>query len=108
MSSNALPGRRTTTASPSSKQLTPSELVPILLNEGKRNMVPLASKFAAIALLTLFVGLLLLPKSYTASTTILAQESDIIQPLLEGRAVANGVTDRADIAHQLLYIRKDL
>ena len=108
MSSNALPGRRTTTASPSSKQLTPSELVPILLNEGKRNMVPLVSIFAAIALLTLFVGLLLLPKSYTASTTILAQESDIIQPLLEGRAVATGVTDRAGIARQVVYSRKVL
>jgi len=61
--------------------------------------------FATIALLTLLVGLLL-PKNYSASTTILAQESDIIQPLLEGRAVATGVIDRAGIARQVIYSRR--
>jgi polysaccharide chain length determinant protein (PEP-CTERM system associated) len=110
MSQNALPGPRRLAAAPQAAThvLTPSELMPILLIEARRNRLTLAAIFAAVALLTLVVGLLLLPKNYTAATTILAQESDIIQPLLEGRAVATGVTDRAGMARQVIYSRRVL
>ncbi|MET0717852.1 MAG: XrtA system polysaccharide chain length determinant [Pseudoxanthomonas sp.] len=108
MSAEALPGRRSTAVNRPSTALAPNEIVPILLNEGRRHTLVLVTIFAGIALLTLFAGLFLLPKNYTASTTILAQESDIIQPLLEGRAVATGVTDRAGIARQVIYSRKVL
>lgn len=86
--------------------LPPNELVPVLLYEGRRRALTLAGIFAGIALLTLLVGLFVLPKNYMASTTILAQDSGIIQPLLEGRAVATGVTDRAGMARQVIYSRK--
>ena len=59
---------------------TPAITLGIFLRDGVSGLMGVA------ALLTLVVGLLVLPKNYTASTTILAQESDIIQPLLEGRA----------------------
>lgn len=110
MSNNALPAPRRAINAPqaAAATLTPNELVPILLEEAKRNRLAMAAIFAAIALLTLVVGLLVLPKNYTASTTILAQESDIIQPLLEGRAVATEVVDRAGIARQVIYSRKVL
>ena len=85
--------------------MTPAELVPLLWREGRRRMLPLTLIFAAIALLALVAGILL-PKKYSASTTILAQDTDIIQPLLEGRAVATGVADRAGIARQVLFSRK--
>ncbi len=107
MSMSALPGRRTTSAPASSTELTPGELLQILLQEGRRRLPALVAIFVGIALLTLAVGLLL-PKNYMVSTTILAQESGIIQPLLEGRAVATGVTDRAGIARQVIYSQRVL
>ncbi|MGV8930566.1 MAG: XrtA system polysaccharide chain length determinant [Luteimonas sp.] len=101
----ALPPRRPPTPAAAASTLPPNELIPVLLSEGRRRMIAMALIFAAIALLTLVVGVLV-PKNYSASTTILAQESDIIQPLLEGRAVATGVTDRAGIARQVIYSRR--
>lgn len=87
--------------------LTPNELIPVMISEAKRNRLTMAAVFSGIALLALLVALLM-PGTYAASTTILAQESDIIQPLLEGRAVATRVTDRAGLARQVIYSRKVL
>ena len=109
MSQSNLPARRGYSApAASSTALSPNDLAPILIREARRHRVALVGIFAAVALLTLAVGLLVLPKNYVASTTILAQESDIIQPLLEGRAVATEVVDRAGIARQVIYSRKVL
>ena len=102
----ALPSRRPAGAGGASTALAPSELAPILLQEARRYHVVLATIFAVIALLVLLAGLFVLPQRYTASTTILAQESDIIQPLLEGRAVSTEVVDRAGIARQVVYGQK--
>ena len=107
MSMSALPGRRAAAAPSSGTDLTPGELLQILLPEGRRRLPVLVALFVGIALLTLVVGLLL-PKNYMVTTTILAQDSGIIQPLLEGRAVATGVTDRAGIARQVIYSRRVL
>jgi polysaccharide chain length determinant protein (PEP-CTERM system associated) len=108
MSRDALPIRRAGPGKPAAAiALTPAELVPVLVQEGRKRMLTLALIFAGIAMLTLAVGLVL-PKNYSAFTTILAQDSDIIQPLLEGRAVATGVTDRAGISRQVIYSRKVL
>ena len=85
--------------------MTFAEVAPVLLGEARRKPLELSLIFAFIAIATLLLGLLL-PKSYSASTTILAQDTDIIQPLLEGRAVATGVADRAGIARQVLFSRK--
>ena len=101
----ALPQRRPALAAAAANTLPPNELIPVLVSEGRRRIVPMVAIFAGIALLTLLIGLLV-PQSYSASTTILAQESDIIQPLLEGRAVATGVIDRAGIARQVIYSRR--
>lgn len=85
---------------------TPVELVPVLLEEARRRKVAITATFVAIALLTPIAGLVLIPKHYTSSITILAQQSDIIEPLLEGRAVPTGVTDRAGMARQVIFSRK--
>lgn len=110
MSQANLPARRTGAVRPVNAAPSPvdmaAELLPVLVREARRYQVVLASIFAAIALLTLVVGLFLLPQKYTASTTILAQETDIIQPLLEGRAVSTGVVDRAGISRQVVFGRK--
>lgn len=105
MSTHAIAIRRPSAGNGKPPQ-PPEELLPIVFKEGRRRLVPLSATFAAIALLTLLLGLLALPRSYTSSVTILAQQSDIIQPLLEGRAVATGVIDRAGMARQVIYSRK--
>jgi polysaccharide chain length determinant protein (PEP-CTERM system associated) len=89
-------------------ELAPDELLPVLLREGHRRLLLLVSIFSAIALLTLIVGLFVIPRNYSASTTILAQGSDIIQPLLEGRAVPTEVADRAGMAREIIYSRRVL
>lgn len=81
--------------------------LPILANEAHRRRVAMVVVFAAIALVALALGALW-PKTYTSSTTILVQEDNIIQPLMEGRAVATGVTDRGRIAREVIYSRKIL
>jgi polysaccharide chain length determinant protein (PEP-CTERM system associated) len=84
-----------------------NEMAPIMIAEGRRHAIALVVVFAIIALIALIVGLLW-PKNYVSSTTILAQKSDIIQPLLEGRAVPTGVSDRVGIAKQVIFSRKVL
>lgn len=109
MSAHALtPRAAATPALAATPDLAPSELLPILLRELRKRALLLASTFTAIALLTLVVGLFVIPRNYAASTTILAQDSDIIQPLLEGRAVPTGVADRAGMARQIVYSPKVL
>jgi polysaccharide chain length determinant protein (PEP-CTERM system associated) len=82
-------------------------MAPIIIAEGRRHLVALAVVFAVIALIALVIGVLW-PKNYVSSTTVLAQKSDIIQPLLEGRAVPTGVSDRISIAKQVIFSRKAL
>ena len=83
------------------------EMLPVFARETRRYGVTLAILFALIALIGLALGILW-PRTYVASTTILAQSSDIIQPLLEGRAVATGIVDRAGMARQVVFSRKIL
>ena len=104
-----LPARRTSAAragAPTQTGLAPSDLIPILLHEARRFQLVLTSIFAVIALLALLVGLFLLPRKYEASTSVLAQESDILQPLLENRAVSTQAVDRAGLARQVVFGRK--
>ena len=61
--------------------------------------------FAAIALAALVIGVLW-PKKFDASTTILAQESSIITPLMEGAASTTANKNRAGIARDVIFSRK--
>src|SRR3954469_4356534 len=82
-----------------------SEVPQILWMEARRRRTSLVLLFAFIALAGLVAGLLW-PKKYVASTTILVQESNIIKPLMEGRAVATGNADRAAIAREVIFSHK--
>ncbi len=86
-------------------EMPASELVPALYREGRKYGVTLAIIFSVIAAAALIVGSLW-SKTYTSSTTILAQASDIIQPLMEGRAVPTGIKDRAGLARQVVFSQK--
>jgi len=80
-------------------------VLPVALEESRRRMVPLAAIFALLALCTLALGIAL-PKRYSATTSILVEQSNIIGPLMEGRAVPTGVVNRAGIARQVAFSRK--
>ena len=108
MSSNALPVPQRASSGSAKPDISPIDYAKLLIKEGRRRIVTLAAIFAAISILALLVGLFVLARNYTASVTILAQDSDIIQPLLEGRAVSTGVADRAGMARQIIYGRKVL
>ncbi|GAB3786426.1 XrtA system polysaccharide chain length determinant [Dyella agri] len=77
------------------------DLLPVLLEEGRRRRIALGLIFAAIMLAALFLGVLW-PKKYEASTTILVQESSIIAPLMQGAATPTANANRADIARAVI------
>jgi len=80
-------------------------LLPVAMEESKRRTVLLASVFTGIALLALAVGVLL-PKKFASNTMILVEESNIIGPLMEGRAVQTDVVNRAIIAKEVAFSRR--
>lgn len=87
-------------------ELTPfASMVPALVSEARRRRLAIGIVFALIALAALVTGLLW-PKKFEASTTILAQESSIISPLMEGAAQATGNKNRASIARDVIFSRK--
>lgn len=81
------------------------ELARVLLTEARRRMLMLGTLFAVIALTALVIGATW-PKKYESSTTILVQESNIVTGLMEGRAIATGIADRASIAREVIFSRK--
>jgi len=87
--------------------LPAGDLITVLLAEARRRMVMLTTLFAVIAVTALLIGITV-PRKYESSTTILVQESNIVTGLMEGRAVATGVADRASIAREVIFSRKVL
>ncbi|MFA6229075.1 MAG: XrtA system polysaccharide chain length determinant [Rhodanobacter sp.] len=82
-------------------------MLPVVLNEARRRRIALALVFAGVALAALVLGLLW-PRKYMASTTILAQESSIITPLMEGAATPTANATRAGMARAVVFSRKVL
>lgn len=85
--------------------LHPEHLVRVLVNEAFHNRKVVVSAFIAINLALLVVGLLW-PKGFTASTTIVVEDKKVIQPLMQGAAVATEVSDRARLAREVISGRK--
>lgn len=83
------------------------EQVPTLLRELRARRLALAAAFAGIAIVVALVGLLW-PSKYESAATVQVIERNIIQPLMEGRAVATGVSDRAAIAREVIFSRRIL
>lgn len=57
--------------------------------------------FAMVSLVVLGIGLVY-PKQYTASTTIHADQQNIIKPLLEGQATTTRVSDKAGYVEEII------
>ena len=92
-------------ASMEARPSTTMALIPVIRQELKRHSVWYAGIFAALALSALVIGILL-PKKYASTTTILVEQSNIITPLMEGRAVPTSVANRAAIAREVAFSRK--
>lgn len=83
------------------------EQVPTLLRELRARRLALAAAFAGVAIVVAVIGLLW-PSKYESAATVQVIERNIIQPLMEGRAVATGVSDRAAIAREVIFSRRIL
>lgn len=79
----------------------------ILLSEGILRRRWLVIGFVAISAGCVALGSVW-PKVYTAFATVYVEERSIIQPLMQGTAVATTVTDRAKIAREVIFSRKIL
>ncbi len=88
-------------------QLTFEQWMHGLMTEFRRQKVRLVLMFAVVSLASLFVGLYV-PKKYESSTTILIGEKNIIEPLMEGRAVQTDVRSFGRNAREILGSRRVL
>ena len=85
--------------------LRPEQLVRVLVNEAFHYRKTVVAAFIAINLVLLAVGLIW-PKGYTASTSIVVEDKKVIQPLMQGAAVATDVADRGRLAREVIFGRK--
>jgi polysaccharide chain length determinant protein (PEP-CTERM system associated) len=86
-------------------KMLPEQQLKILVNETFHYRKAAVAVFILVNLVLLPVGLLW-PKAYTASTTILVEDKRVIQPLMQGAAVATDASDRARLAREVIYGRK--
>lgn len=86
-------------------QLLPEQIAKALVNESFHSRRMVVAIFALVNAVMLAAGLLW-PKVYTASTSILVDERTIIQPLMQGAAVATDAIDRSKNAREIMFGRK--
>lgn len=80
-----------------------------LIKAFKRELVNLKEWAVALFLLAVFAILVVgffWPKSYETSALLSADVSNIIAPLLEGKAAVRGSVDRSQQAQELIYTRR--
>jgi polysaccharide chain length determinant protein (PEP-CTERM system associated) len=86
-------------------QLHPEQIAKVLIAESFHSRRLVVGIFVSVNAVMLAVGLLW-PKVYTASTSILVDERNIIQPLMQGAAVATDALDRSRNAREVIFGRK--
>lgn len=86
-------------------QLLPEQIAKALANESFHSRRVVVAIFLFVNVVMVTAGLLW-PKSYTASTSILVDERTIIQPLMQGAAVATDALDRSKNAREIIFGRK--
>jgi uncharacterized protein involved in exopolysaccharide biosynthesis len=83
------------------------DMLELFLKEGRRRIVTLGVLFSVLASVGLVVGMVL-PKRWEASTLLIAEERNIIKPLMEGRAVPTTIGDQKAIVSQVVLSRRIL
>jgi polysaccharide chain length determinant protein (PEP-CTERM system associated) len=85
--------------------LSLTQIVDALLHEAFAYRRAVVAIFVAVSFLGVGLGLSW-PSKFTASTTIIVDEKNIIEPLMKGAAVATEVTDRAKLAKEVIFSRR--
>src|SRR5262249_36647871 len=88
-----------------SVQMQPEHIAKALLHESFSSRRTVVILFVLINAAVLTVGWFW-PKGFTASTSILVEEKNIIQPLMQGAAVATEVADRSKNVREVIFGRK--
>lgn len=83
----------------------PEHIHKLLINELFHSRKAVVGIFVGVSGLLLVLGLAW-PKGYVASTTIVVDEKNIIQPLMQGAAVTTEVGDRARLAREIIFGKK--
>ncbi len=86
-------------------RLVPEQYISLLATQAFDHRKAVVAIFVIVNLFCLALAVLW-PKQYTASTTILVEDKKIIQPLMQGAAVATDVEDRARMAREVIFGRK--
>lgn len=86
-------------------QINPDQHLRVLVGETFKYRNLAVGVFIFIVVFTVIIGLMW-PKTYTSSATVFVEEKNIIQPLMQGAAVATSVTDRSRIAKEIIFGRK--
>src|SRR5712692_3202837 len=86
-------------------ELHPEQIAKGLITESFNSRRMVVAIFVIVNAAMLTAGLLW-PKGYTASTSILVDERTIIQPLMQGAAVATDALDRSRNAREVIFGRK--
>ena len=86
--------------------LPPIQIVKLFVELAKKKLIWLSIGFAVISILILGAAFLL-PKTYTSSTTILADKEGMLSPLMKGAATSNNTKgkdrDRIELYKEMLF-----
>jgi polysaccharide chain length determinant protein (PEP-CTERM system associated) len=82
-----------------------TDLVALFIKEGKRRILSMTAMFSVLAVIALGIDLLV-PKKWEASALIVAESSNVIRPLMEGRAVTTGINDQTALVTQVIQSRR--
>lgn len=86
-------------------KLRPEQILRLMVREAFCHRRAIVTAFVVINLIVVGTGLMW-PKTFTATTTILVEDKKIIQPLMQGAAVATEVRDRSRLAREIISGRK--
>src|SRR5882672_4697861 len=86
-------------------QMHTEQMASALIHELFHSRRLVVGLFVALNVAALALGSIW-PKSYTASTSILVDERNIVQPLMQGTAVPTEVADRGRNAREVIFGRK--
>jgi len=84
---------------------SPEHIRKLLIGELFNSRREVVAIFVIVCLALLTAGLVW-PKGYMATTTIVVDEKNIIQPLMQGAAVTTDVGDRARLAREIIFGKK--
>jgi polysaccharide chain length determinant protein (PEP-CTERM system associated) len=86
-------------------KIHPEQIAKTLIQDAFNSRRVVVGIFVLVSMAVLVTGLLW-PKYYAASTNILVEDKNIIQPLMQGAAVSADVSDLARNARELIYGRR--